>query len=441
MDIAVTTDRIGKQYCLGELHRASSLRETISNVGRSLIARRRRHPKQTLWALQDISIEVKRGEVVGIIGRNGSGKSTLLKVLSRITYPTCGDMSIQGRVASLLEVGTGFHDELTGRENIYLNGSILGMKKREIDARMDQIVEFADVTRFLDTPVKRYSSGMRLRLGFAVAAHLEPDVMLVDEVLAVGDAGFQKKCLGAMSNLHAGGRTVLFVSHNLAAVEHLCPRTLWVDSGRIRRDGDSAQVIKEYLETFADAQGGGSDLTHVDSRKGSGELRCTRLEFLDGSGAPLAMARTGEPLTFRLHYNVFKRVMEPHFGIEIYNNLGALITSLNTWTTGFNLESLSPGPGHIEVRLPCVFLNPDRYYISIWAASAGPKYYDQLELCMALDVEAADVHGSGRALSKHFGAVYLPCEWSHCHREPVDRDPVLVDTPDTLSSARLPSPS
>ena len=225
-------------------------------------------------------------------------------------------------MASLLEVGTGFHDELTGRENIYLNGSILGMQKREIDAKLDQIVDFADVHKFLDTPVKRYSSGMRLRLGFAVAAHLEPDVLLVDEVLAVGDAGFQKKCLGAMSHLHDGGRTVLFVSHNLAAVEHLCPRTIWVDSGRIRQDGESRKVIQAYLETFADAQGTGADLTHVDCRKGSGRIAVHAF----GTPGPLRGCRSqwSAPVTrsiIRLHYRAHKRIQEPYFGIEIYNNL------------------------------------------------------------------------------------------------------------------------
>ena len=196
-----------------------------------------------MWVLQGVSFQVKEGEVVGIIGRNGAGKSTLLKILSRITYPTLGKIETRGRIAALLEVGTGFHGELTGRENIFLNGSILGMKRKEIEGKLDAIIVFAGVAQFIDTPVKRYSSGMFLRLGFAVAAHLEPEVLIIDEVLAVGDVGFQRKCLNAMSELRNGGRTVLFVSHNMSAVENLCSRVLWIDNGQLRQDGDAKEVI------------------------------------------------------------------------------------------------------------------------------------------------------------------------------------------------------
>jgi len=221
---------------------------------------RRATEAESIWALRDVSFEVDEGEVVGIIGRNGAGKSTLLKILSKITYPTSGKVKVKGRVASLLEVGTGFHEELTGRENVYLNGSILGMRKREVDERLDAIVAFSGVEQFIDTPIKRYSSGMRLRLGFAVAAHLEPDVLIVDEVLAVGDAGFQKKCIATMEGLRKGGRTVLFVSHNLAAVENLCSRGIWIDAGKIRMDGGVTDAIKGYMGSFVDEQVSGSDL-------------------------------------------------------------------------------------------------------------------------------------------------------------------------------------
>jgi len=412
MATAISADNISKQYRLGELHRSLSLREALTNVARRLVTRQRSHI-ETIWALKDISFTIQEGEVVGIIGRNGAGKSTLLKVLSKITYPTSGRMRVRGRVASLLEVGTGFHDELTGRENILLNGSILGMKKREIEAKLDSIVEFADVEQFLDTPVKRYSSGMRLRLGFAVAAHLEPDALLVDEVLAVGDAGFQKKCLGAMGNLHTSGRTVLFVSHNLAAVENLCPRVLWIDKGRIRADGDSRSVIQSYLSTFAESQGAGTDLRTVEHRKGSGDIRCTRMELLGRDGKPLPVVRSGDELVIRLHYQAFRRIQEPHFGIEVYTNMGTLITSINTWTTGFNIASLHPGEGHIDAHVNSLNLNPDRYYLSLWLASVGPRYYDQLDHCTALDVEPADVNRSGRSMTKSFGIVFLPCHWRH----------------------------
>jgi lipopolysaccharide transport system ATP-binding protein len=412
MTAAITAEALSKEYRLGQLNRRVLLREALANVIRNL--RRRAEGEQTLWALRDVSFRVEEGEVVGIIGRNGAGKSTLLKILSRITYPTSGSMSVRGRLASLLEVGTGFHEELTGRENIYLNGSILGMRKREIDQRMDSIVEFADVEKFLDTPVKRYSSGMRLRLGFAVAAHLDPDVLLVDEVLAVGDAGFQKKCLGAMSHLHAGGRTVLFVSHNLTAVENLCRRTIWIDQGRIRADGDSREVIQSYLATFTEASCFQTDLTRIEHRKGSGEARFTRIEFLDAAGRPVECLRSGMSVTIRLHYEIHRRVLEPHFGFEIYTNTGTLVTSINTWTTGYNLEMLEPGRGHIDVRVDTLNLNPDRYHVSLWLASVGPKYYDHLELALTLDIEPADVHNSGRSMAKYFGLVFLPCQW-HNH--------------------------
>lgn len=411
MPAAVRADRLSKQYRLGQLNRRLLLRETMANVFKQI--RQRGCQAETIWAVRDISFELQQGEVLGIIGRNGAGKSTLLKLLSRITYPTSGEMVVRGRVASLLEVGTGFHEELTGRENIYLNGSILGMKKREIDRHLESIVEFAGVDRFLDTPVKRYSSGMRLRLGFAVAAHLEPDVLLVDEVLAVGDAGFQKKCLGAMSHLNAGGRTVMFVSHNLTAVENLCRRTIWIDGGRIREDGESRQVIQSYLATFAEASCLQADLTDVEHRKGSGEARFTRIEFLDSAGQPVDVVRSGTDLVIRLHYQVHQRVYEPHFGVEVHTNTGTLVTSINTWTAGYNVESLSPGSGYIDVAVDALNLNPDRYYLSLWLASVGPKYYDQLELCLSLDVEAADVHNSGRSMARYFGLVYMPCRWRH----------------------------
>src|SRR4029077_13066264 len=203
------------------------------------------------------------------------------KVLSKITYPTSGRVKVRGRVAALLEVGTGFHEELTGRENIFLNGSILGMKKKEVEAKLDAIVDFAGVERFIDTPIKRYSSGMRLRLGFAVAAHLEPDVLIIDEVLAVGDAGFQKKCLDAMEEVRKGGRTVLFVSHNMAAVENLCSRGIWIDNGRIRQDGETSEVIQSYMGSFSEGKRTGFDLDKIQVRRGAGGARLTSLEFFD----------------------------------------------------------------------------------------------------------------------------------------------------------------
>ena len=258
-DIAIKVEGLGKQFRIGSPERYRTLRDTLTDTltapfrfltnDRSRIA-----PVETFWALKDISFEVKVGEVVGIIGRNGSGKSTLLKILSRITEPTEGHAEIHGRVGSLLEVGTGFHPELTGRENIFLNGAILGMKKADIRRKFDEIVAFSEVDKFIDTPVKHYSSGMYVRLAFAVAAHMEPEILIVDEVLAVGDVAFQKKCLGKMSDVAGEGRTVLFVSHNMGAIQKLCSKALWLQTGQLAAHGESGPVIRQYL-------GGGSDGT------------------------------------------------------------------------------------------------------------------------------------------------------------------------------------
>ncbi|MDR7419643.1 MAG: ABC transporter ATP-binding protein, partial [Armatimonadota bacterium] len=259
--VAIRAEGLGKRYRLGRLQHYKTVRDTLSDVARApvrwLSRRGRAHAggDAIIWALRDVSFEIAAGAVVGVIGRNGAGKSTLLKILSRITEPTTGYAEIHGRVGSLLEVGTGFHPELTGRENVYLNGAILGMRRREIEARFDAIVAFAEVEPFIDTPVKYYSSGMYLRLAFAVAAHLEPEILLVDEVLAVGDAAFQRKCLAKMGTVAQEGRTVLFVTHNLGAVGQLCPATLWIDQGRVARFGPTGDVVQAYLASMQARRG------------------------------------------------------------------------------------------------------------------------------------------------------------------------------------------
>src|SRR5271170_3790854 len=261
----IHVEGLGKRYRVGERERYFALRDVIS---RALLAPFRRngarHPVDYLWALRDASLDVKQGEVVGLIGRNGAGKTTLLKLLSRITRPTTGFAEIHGRVGSLLEVGTGFHPELTGRENIYLSGAILGMRKREIERKKKAIVAFADVERFLDTPLKHYSTGMQMRLAFAVAAHLEPEILLVDEVLAVGDIEFQKKCLGKMQDISRSGRTIVFVSHQMNQIRRLCERVIWIDAGQLFKDGSTGKVIAAYEEAAMRASQGGNE-TDVSS--------------------------------------------------------------------------------------------------------------------------------------------------------------------------------
>jgi len=319
---AIEIKDISKRYRLGQyLQGDTMLREAIVNMVRNMRGREKVE-QNVMWALRDINFTIKPGEVVGLIGRNGAGKSTLLKVLSRITYPTTGTFKVRGRLAAMLEVGTGFHEELTGIENIYMNGSIMGMKRGEIKNKIDQIVEFAGVEAFVDTPIKRYSSGMRLRLGFAVAAHLEPDVLLVDEVLAVGDAEFQKKCLQTMDDLRGGGRTVVFVSHNMAAVENLCQRVIWIDAGRVKRDGPADEVVREYMGTFATTASGSTDLAAIDSRHGTGEIRLGGVEFLDKEGQTLNFIRSGDALTIRLRAKANEDIRDLHVGIEIRNEMG-----------------------------------------------------------------------------------------------------------------------
>ena len=407
MKETIVVDSISKRYQLGQFQGDTMFREALMQFFRAPFSRSQ---QPTLWALKDISFRVKAGEVVGIIGRNGAGKSTLLKVLSRITYPTTGSIQVSGRIASLLEVGTGFHEELTGRENIYLNGSIMGMKKKEIDRKLPKIVEFAAVEKFLDTPIKRYSSGMRMRLGFAVAAHLDPDILLVDEVLAVGDSQFQKKCLDTMSDLRTSGRTVLFVSHNVAAVENLCHRTLWIDSGRIRQDGPTSEVIKAYMSTFANAQHGGASLEHVESRTGNGEARFTGVEFLNAAGHFINYIPCGGHIIIRLHFRVYTTIRDLRVGLELFTDMGIRLAATNNWATGYYVPVVEPGESCMDLEIDFLNIMPGRYYLSLWL---GPfeDTQDMLQNAVIMDVEPTDYFKTGRGIERRFGLVFFPSRW------------------------------
>jgi lipopolysaccharide transport system ATP-binding protein len=306
MPVAIDAQGLSKRYRLGEFQAAyGTLRESLTHAGRRLTGKEHRSSTDELWALDDVSFRVNEGEVLGVIGRNGAGKSTLLKVLTRITTPTKGRVEIRGRVGSLLEVGTGFHPELTGRENIYLNGAILGMKRREIQQKLPDMVEFSGVEGFLDTPVKRYSSGMYVRLAFSVAAHLEPEILLVDEVLAVGDAEFQRRCLGRMEDYGANGRTVLFVSHNMQAVAQLCDRAILMENGRVARDGRSADVVAHYVQTSAGA--GSSRTWDLDSAPGDDVARLLSVRVVDQEGRTVDYVDVREQVGIELRF----RVLEP----------------------------------------------------------------------------------------------------------------------------------
>lgn len=410
MSYAVIVDKLSKQYQIGRVERYRMLQDTLISWAQGLF-RKKLSPQEPIWALKDVSLTINTGEVVGIIGRNGAGKSTLLKVLSKITFPTSGAVKVQGRVASLLEVGTGFHEELTGRENVMLNGSILGMRKADVLSKMDDIVAFAGVEKFIDTPIKRYSSGMRLRLGFAVAAHLDPDILIIDEVLAVGDAGFQKKCLGAMEGLRTAGRTVLFVSHNMAAVENLCSRVIWIDNGQVRKDGDPKQVIEEYLDSFSTGQVACLDLNKIEKRRGNGQARLTRLTILSEDGQPVKSFRTGQPVVIRVHYATKTSIPSPVFAVRIYTELGTLVSEMSTWADDFEIPSIELGEGCIDLEIERLNLMPGRYHLSLLLGAVGPVVFDAVDYCSTFEVDSSNVNNSGKGIDSRFGIVYFPSKW------------------------------
>ena len=348
-----------------------------------------------LWALRDVSFEVHEGEVVGIIGRNGAGKSTLLKILSRITEPTHGRAVIRGRVSSLLEVGTGFHPELTGRENIYMNGTILGMRKREIDRKFDEIVDFSGVEKFLDTPIKRYSSGMQVRLAFAVAAHLEPEILIIDEVLAVGDAEFQKKCLGKMQDVARGGRTVLFVSHNMAAVEALCSRGIWMRNGEQRLAGETKHVIACYHGDTANSCNGNAHCYRPSNERASGingsfvveELRITVNGQLSPEGYPV-----GSPVQFELTCHAAKElVASPVFMISVHTQLGQTVTDLHSLRAGGAVPERLYGEFEVVCRPKHMNLVPGDYFVRL-AVKERDKWFYESEFAGKFTVLPSDFY-------------------------------------------------
>jgi lipopolysaccharide transport system ATP-binding protein len=370
---------------------------------------------ETIWALKDVSFKVEKGEVLGIIGRNGAGKSTLLKILSRVTAPTLGRITGKGRIASLLEVGTGFHPELTGRENIYLNGAILGMSRREIDRKFDEIVDFSEVDKFIDTPVKRYSSGMYVRLAFAVAAHLEPEILVVDEVLAVGDAEFQRKCLGKMGDVAKEGRTVLFVSHNMAAVNALCPSSLCLQDGKIRWFDRSVVVIENYLSNTPDSNTG-SLIDRVD-RTGSGEVRVTELSVLSSDGRKVEQVFSGQDISFQISYDIpsNKAMKNIVCMIVVKTPMGQPIFSTNTRLYDEYLPELKPN-GRIICDIPRIPLNEGNYYLDVMIKQGQDSrtILDGIEQAMELNVVAGDYFGTGRIANRTNSPILVSHLWRVC---------------------------
>jgi lipopolysaccharide transport system ATP-binding protein len=411
---------LGKRYRLGVTgHETETFRELLLRLVRApwrpgRARRGRALGPEHLWALRDLDFDVAEGEVVGIIGRNGAGKSTLLKVLSRITEPTRGVVTVRGRLASLLEVGTGFHPELTGRENIFLNGAILGMRRAEIRGKLEEIVEFAEVGHFLETPVKRWSSGMYVRLAFAVAAHLEPEILVVDEVLAVGDAAFQKKCLGKMSEVSRGGRTILFVSHNMAAVESLCSRGMVLTAGRKVFDGAVEEAIGHYLASLAElgseAPGHVIDLENAPGRDAASRPVFKRVELLTTDDRPVVVGvPVGAPLKVRFHLEVERAL--GHFDVIAWFQtlFGQTVLTASTMYAAEAPSLARPGAHPVVLELPRLTLLPGEYTLKL-AFQVGSVPLDSVADAVRFTVLPADFYGTGKLPTS--GAFVLEQRWT-----------------------------
>ena len=364
-----------------------------------------------VWALRDINLEIRRGEVLGIIGRNGAGKSTLLKILSRVTAPTQGGIWIKGRIGALLEVGTGFHPELTGRENVYLNGAILGMTKAEIAGKLDQIVEFSGCARYLDTPVKRYSSGMLVRLAFSVAAHLDPEILVVDEVLAVGDLAFQKKCLGKMSDVSDHGRTVLFVSHNMTAIRKLCGRAVVLDQGRVVFNGPTEDAIAVYRSNISsEDEADGSIVINREHYKTASDYRIEKLELLNRDGHPLNQVGTGDFVCIRIHYHLQHALHNPGFGLRFLTaDRHPLMRFVND-ACGFPLDKLEAGKGWVDCVIERLPFTRGSIIIDADIGVRGSTFFHIVENAVRLDVDEGDYYGSGVPFDSARRHGYFVCE-------------------------------
>jgi len=420
-DVAIRVENLSKQYRIGgPQERYKTIRESLTQAARapfrrlSAVLRGQSSvvSNETIWALKGVSFEVKRGEVVGVIGRNGAGKTTLLKILSRITEPTEGRVRLRGRVGSLLEVGTGFHPELTGRENIYLNGAILGMKREEIERKFDEMVAFAEIEKFIDTPVKHYSSGMYVRLAFAVAAHLEPEILLVDEVLAVGDAAFQKKCLGKMGDVANEGRTVILVSHNMAAILTMCTRSLLLRQGRLEKMADTATVVQQYQST--------RDLrltiplAERKDRHGNRSLWFTELSFVgNGSQSQSAHLSSGGGASFTMKCRSAngESLRDVAIAVKVRDMTGNLLFTFPTRIQGTHFDEFPP-ECEVLCEIPMLPLIPGLYQVDLWSA-VGRERADCIENAGQFEIMESDFFGSGKLPTHHkHGPILVPHTWS-----------------------------
>ncbi len=406
----ITVENISKSYILKHQNNQSytALRDVIANNAKKIFNSKQsqnNNSEEEFWALKNVSFEIKQGDRVGIIGRNGAGKSTLLKVLSRIVTPTKGRITIDGRVASLLEVGTGFHPELSGRENIFLNGSILGMSKTEIKNKFDEIVAFSEVERFLDTPVKRYSSGMYVRLAFAVAAHLDPEILIVDEVLAVGDAAFQKKCLGKMKDVSGEGRTVLFVSHNMAAIQNLCDKAIYLKNGEVQVIGKSDSTINTYLKAVSEVQV--IDLLNRKDRSGNGNIRFQSVELQDENENKLQALQCGKKsiLRMKIGRKGNMQINNLNIAMGIDDDMGQRITQFNSEITNASLN-INNDVSIIDIVINNLPLSQGTYTFTLFA-TVNNEIADWIQEAGSFDVEAGDFFETGKEFPEGQGHILI----------------------------------
>ncbi len=408
-DLAIRIDGLGKQYRIGERKSYRTIRETIvDGVSHPLNLFSKRNSgsrNQRFWALKDVSLQIKPGEVLGIIGRNGAGKTTLLKILSRVTHPTEGRIELYGRVGSLLEVGTGFHPELTGRENIFLNGAIIGMKQAEIKRKFDGIVEFAEIGKFLDTPVKRYSSGMYVRLAFSVAAHLDPEILIVDEVLAVGDAAFQKKCLGRMGDVARGGRTVLFVSHNMGVINQLCERGLWLDNGQVVKLGATNEIIQDYLSAYASATGSWTNSLFYENEP---NIKILSASITNDTGTRTGVIRFDEDIILEAHYEIRVPAKSWFLLFRVTDSAGTIV--FTSWDTDYIGEDKPTEVGRYRAicRVPAKLLRPGVYSVTLLTCVPQMKPFDYHENVFNFEVSLV-----GYTMNTYrLGIITPTLEWS-----------------------------
>lgn len=392
-NVVIQAEGISKRYRLGVIDSGSFFKKITGNIT----------PEEEYWALRDVSFDVKRGEMLGIIGKNGAGKSTLLKILSQITKPTTGTIRIKGKVASLLEVGTGFHPELSGRDNIFMNGTILGMKKAEIKDKFDEIVDFSGVEKYIDTPVKRYSSGMYVRLAFAVAAHLEPEILIVDEVLAVGDAEFQKKCLGKMQDVAGHGRTVIFVSHNMQAVNRLCAASILLEGGKLIKHGVTSEIISYYLNSHLSEE----LVSRVIFEKHNNNIQINLIELLDTNKNLIkGILDTNSEIFLNLKYSFRKKINKLHLVVFIKNRGGEIVYIIDRADYANDFANVEPGNYSSIIKIPNPLLVPGRYTLTIGCSDNETGENDHKHDVLSMEISNISTYRQQR-----HGYIYKPVEW------------------------------